>query len=164
MKELLEELRKGDYEVIIISDSNSEFIKCIMEAAGADNLVHSTYTNPAHWDDNGCLRIAYYHTQDWCSLSTRNLCKGQILDEHVEKARSERNTSFSHVVYIGDGTNDLCPSLRLRSCDVTCPRRGFSLVKEIDKLPEGQLKCEVLPWDTGSIILKHITKLSGSKL
>ena len=163
MKELLKELRKDNYEVIIISDSNSEFIRCIMKAAGVYDIVHSTYTNPAHWDDTGCLNIAYYHTQDWCSISTRNLCKGHILDAHIEKAKMDRNTSFTRVVYVGDGTNDLCPSLKLRDCDVTCPRKGYSLVKEIDKLTEGALKCEVLVWDTGSVILQHITKLSDFK-
>ena len=164
MRELLEELRKKEYETIIISDSNSEFIKCIMQTAGTDDIVHSTYTNPAHWDTAGCLHVAFYHTQDWCSRSTRNLCKGHILDAHIDEARKKRNTKFSHVVYVGDGTNDLCPSLRLRQCDVTCPRKGYSLVKEIAKLEEGILKCQVLPWDTGLVILEHITNLSGAKI
>ena len=163
MKELLEELRKVNYEVVIISDSNSEFIKCIMQAAGMEDVVHTTYTNPAHWDELGCLRIAFYHTQDWCSLSTRNLCKGHILDTHIEDALIKRNTKFSRVVYIGDGTNDLCPSLRLRHCDVTCPRVGYSLIREIAKLEEGALKCQVLPWDTGLVILEHITNSLDAK-
>ncbi len=162
MMELLDELRKDNYEVIIISDANSEFIRCILQAAGVFDIVHTTYTNPAHWDASGRLHVQYYHTQDWCDLSTRNLCKGQILDTHIKVAQEQRSVKFSHVVYVGDGRNDLCPSLRLKSGDVICPRKGFSLVKDLAKLQEGELKCKVVPWDTGFVLLRHIKELSCS--
>ncbi len=164
VKDLMEELKKPKYEVIIISDSNSEFIKCIMEAAEYNQIIHTTYTNPAYFDEHGCLNIAYYHTQDWCEMSTRNLCKGHILDTHIKEALNQRNLTFTHVAYVGDGHNDLCPSLRLRECDVTFPRLGYTLIKEIKNLSNGELRCQVVPWDTGHEILKALTKLDGTKL
>ncbi len=156
------ELRKPKYEVIIISDSNTEFIECIMEAAGHKKLIKAIYTNPAVFDERGCLQISYYHDQDWCKLSTRNLCKGHILDEHINKARDDRNITFSHVAYVGDGHNDLCPSLRLRAEDVTFPREGYTLIKEIQKLERGKLKCNMEPWDTGHKIMEYLAKLDNN--
>ncbi len=163
MKELLTELSKDEFEVIIISDSNSEFIKTILDAAGLGSVVHTSYTNPAHWDEDGCLRINFYHVQDWCKLSTQNLCKGHILDAHIDEALKQRDVRFSNVVYVGDGKNDLCPSLRLRECDVTCPRKGFYLERAITELEAGKLKCQVLPWDSGHVILQHIMELPGAQ-
>jgi hypothetical protein len=42
-------------------------------------------------DENGCLKIDYYHTQDWCDLSTVNLCKGHILQGYIQKRKQEGN-------------------------------------------------------------------------
>ncbi len=140
-----------------------------MEAAGHKKLIKEIYTNPAVFDERGCLKISYYHDQDWCKLSTRNLCKGSILDEHIKKARNERDITFSHVAYVGDGHNDLCPSLRLTAEDVTFPREGYTLIKEIKKLKEGELKleegelkCNVEPWDTGHKIMEYLAKMDNN--
>ena len=156
MKDLLHYLQDDMFEVVIISDANSHFIKCIMEAAHLDHVIKETFTNPAHFNENGCLLIEYYHTQDWCDRSTVNLCKGHILDSYIEK-RAKESIQFKTVAYVGDGTNDLCPSLRLRAQDVVYPRIGFSLYKKINSLdPDTALLAKVSPWETGFDILESL--------
>jgi 2,3-diketo-5-methylthio-1-phosphopentane phosphatase len=107
MIELLKYCQDQNYETIIISDSNSVFIDMILENAQLTKMVTKVFTNPAYFDENGCLKIDYYHTQDWCDLSTVNLCKGHILQGYIQKRKQEGN-QFDFILYVGDGTNDLC--------------------------------------------------------
>jgi pyridoxal phosphate phosphatase PHOSPHO2 len=128
----------------------------ILREAGLRDAISEIYTNPAQFDDDGCLRLNPYHHQDWCSLSTENLCKGRILDHH---RRYKFPADFDRVFYIGDGTNDMCPALRLQPSDIVFARRGFKLAKAIDSsatCEDGQVKARVVLWDTGNDILNTL--------
>lgn len=152
MSNLLEESVKDlGATIIIISDSNSVFINHILEVQKMDHLVDKVFTNPAHWTENGKLLIQPYHHQETCTLSTKNLCKGQILEDYI----SSSGKSFSHVCYVGDGKNDFCPSLRLSDKDLVCVREGFSLQKYIPQMVNKghAIKAEILHWKTADQIL-----------
>lgn len=158
MEELLQFLKNELFEVIIISDSNSVFIDYAIEKYDLRNIVDKVYTNPAKYDDQGKLTIEFYHTQDWCNLSTENLCKGHILDEHVKNAKD--HAEFSHILYIGDGSNDLCPALRLYENDYVFPRKQYSLWKKLKKIgcldneaTDLELKAKIVEWSTGKEVL-----------
>ncbi|KAL3831736.1 hypothetical protein ACJMK2_023452 [Sinanodonta woodiana] len=163
--ELFQYLRDDCFEVIIISDSNMKFIELFLENAEISNIVYAVYTNPAHFDNSGCLRIQYYHEQDWCDLSTVNLCKGHILQEHI-KQRDRDGIRFRHVVYVGDGYNDLCPALTMKQHDYICPRKDFKLWREMKRLgildgeaSELDLKAKIVEWDSGIQILDLLKTL-----
>ncbi|XP_063421098.1 probable phosphatase phospho2 [Mytilus trossulus] len=169
MADLLKYCNDKSYEIIIISDSNSVFIDMILEHTQLQKMVTKVFTNPAHFDDTGCLKIEYYHHQDWCDLSTINLCKGNILQSYLEK-RGEEGINFDYIFYIGDGTNDFCPALTLKETDYVCPRINFRLWKKIQKLknPESsestkeelpQLHAQILNWSSGLDILEQIKQL-----
>ena len=169
MDELLSYTTSQGWENIIISDSNSMFIKYILNHEGLDSTFSDVYTNPAHFDENGLLNIEYYHTQDWCDLSTVNLCKGHILNEHIKMRQSE-GVEFSQILYVGDGTNDLCPSLKLSESDIVYPRIDFRLWKKIKKLKANDnvdeksgstlvIKADICEWENGLDILNHIKSL-----
>ena len=49
--------------IIIISDSNSEFIAHILKEKGLDHLVDKVFTNPAQWNSDNKLLIQPYHHQ-----------------------------------------------------------------------------------------------------
>ncbi|KAG8238311.1 hypothetical protein J437_LFUL017846 [Ladona fulva] len=150
MDELLKWLRSVDSEIIVISDSNSVFINDYLINSGIE--VDRVFTNPAEFNESGCLEIEMYHLQDWCSLSTKNLCKGHILEKYIQ-GRKNDGVEFSFVAYIGDGTNDFCPSLKLGENDITFPRVGYSLEKKlaVTKSKEAyMLKASVFPWRTGT--------------
>ncbi|KAI0240725.1 Pyridoxal phosphate phosphatase PHOSPHO2 [Lamellibrachia satsuma] len=151
MKGLFHFLVDNNFDVIIISDSNSVFIDCILSSAGVAPLIQKVYTNPAAFDESGQLQLQCYHIQDWCDLSTVNLCKGHILKEHVEKQR-ENGVEYDVVCYVGDGTNDVCPCLKLRSHDIAFPRMGYKLMNELD-MRSGEVIAKVIPWQSGSDIM-----------
>ena len=155
MKALLQEAKvKMGATIIIISDSNSDFICHILKTLGLDDLVEKVFTNPASWSEAGLLEIKPYHHQETCDLSTANLCKGQILEDYVKESEKQ----FSFLCYVGDGRNDFCPSLRLGEGDLVCVREGFSLQKYIPKMEEKghRIKAEVLLWSDAGQIQKRL--------
>ncbi|XP_014790638.1 pyridoxal phosphate phosphatase PHOSPHO2 [Octopus bimaculoides] len=157
-KELVNFLDRDDAEMIIISDANSVFIKQVLENAKIAHLFAETFTNPAHFDETGCLRVQCYHNQDWCQLSTTNLCKGRILEDYLKK-RCNEGVTFSHVGFVGDGIHDYCPCLTLREKDFTFPRINYNLWKKINKMPkddELSLKSQIVPWTDAFEILETV--------
>ena len=157
--ELLRSLDHSKAEAIIISDSNSVFIDHILTHHGLKETIHKVYTNPAKFNEEGCLQIEMYHVQNSCSLSTVNLCKGQILESYIEERNSD-NVHFTHVAFIGDGQNDFCPSLRLSPKDFVFPRQGYSLVDYIEKMKAEKglhIKANIHLWNSGLDILKVLS-------
>ena len=159
------------YDMIILSDANSFFIGSYLKAKSLENLFSTVLTNPARFSDDGQLLIDEYHVQDYCSLSARNLCKGEALKNFIGKRMLDHNTVYTCINYVGDGENDLCPSTKLSSRDRIFPREGYTLDRlctklkyntqlgsvvenGASKLPE--LKATVVPWTTGEEILDVI--------
>merc|ERR1711874_682225 len=144
----------------IILDSNSVFIDHILEVKGLSGVVEKVFTNPAWWDgDKLCIKP--FHGQDSCQLSTRNLCKGQIVEDYLRDC-TEKGTKFSYIGYVGDGKNDYCPSLRLTESDVVFPRQGYSLQKVIleERDENEKIKAEVCYWSSGETIFKKLIEKS----
>ena len=154
MKGLFHFLSDNNFDIIIISDSNSVFIDCILTSAGVAPLVQRVYTNPAKFDEKGQLHLECYHLQDWCNLSTVNLCKGHILKTHVEQ-QGKIGVEYDVVCYVGDGSNDVCPCLKLSSRDIAFPRRGYKLMSELDRRQE-EVSAKVIPWQSGSDIMEAL--------
>ena len=174
MKTLAEQPDK--YDMIILSDANSFFISTYLKARSLENAISTVLTNPARFNEDGQLMIDEYHIQDYCSMSARNLCKGEALKNFIGKRMLDHNTVYTFINYVGDGENDLCPSTILSSRDRVFPREGYSLARLCSRLqsssqqlhlmnvPEGEklpeLKATVVPWTTGEDILKVITGAS----
>ena len=159
MVDLLKTLDHAKAEAIIISDANFVFIDHILSFHGLKDKIDKIFTNPAKFNDDGCLELEMYHVQDSCSLSTINLCKGQILESYIEE-RAKENIVFKHVAFIGDGENDFCPSLRLSPKDFVFPREGYSLVKHIEKMKAEKdlhIKANIHTWKSGLDILKVLS-------
>ena len=69
MQRLLEEAVDSlNATIIIISDSNSEFINHILKERGLSNRVDKVFTNPASWSKENKLEIQPYHHQETCTL------------------------------------------------------------------------------------------------
>jgi pyridoxal phosphate phosphatase PHOSPHO2 len=159
MDELLKFLYRSNVEVIIVSDSNTVFIKDWLSYSSLTHVVERIFTNHASYDKDGCLKIEMYHINDFCELSTKNMCKGYILDSYI-KERASLGVKFSQIAYIGDGKNDLCPSLRLSEKDLVFPREGFQLdkcVRDMQSQKDMRLKAMVHTWKTGSDIIRVIS-------
>ena len=129
-------------------------IEHILETTGLQSMFSKVYTNPASFDESGCLHLSPYHRQDWCSLSQVNLCKGYVLDEHCRQF----GITYDLIAYVGDGANDFCPTLRLRQTDIVFPRRNFGLEKHITE-GRDKVAARVQPWDTGFDIMNTLKEV-----
>ncbi|KAG8244289.1 Phospho-2-dehydro-3-deoxyheptonate aldolase AroG [Homalodisca vitripennis] len=156
MQELLKWLKVEGHETIIISDSNSVFIEEWLQHKNLQECVKHVFTNPASFDEKGLLSIQPYQDQNWCDLSTRNLCKGYILETYLKERQTE-GESFDAVVYVGDGQNDLCPALKLKENDFVFPRAGFQLENSLkDSTFQGKLAAKVYIWTSADEIRNNL--------
>ena len=157
IKELMQLIKQNDGDIIITSDSNSVFIDHILNHNDLKSLVDKVFTNPAYFDDHGQLFVSGYHKQDWCNLSTENLCKGSVLQNFLEE-QEKNGTIYDVVAYVGDGNNDFCPSLRLTPKDIVYARINYSLDKKI-KDHHGEVKATVVRWSSGFDIIDSLQEI-----
>ncbi|XP_011403524.1 PREDICTED: pyridoxal phosphate phosphatase PHOSPHO2-like [Amphimedon queenslandica] len=128
MKRTLEKIKEHPLvDAIIVSDANSFFIRAILENHNLADVFKTIHTNPACFNESGCLEISHYHAH-CCTRcrKTPNMCKGLIMHSIAE----ERST-YSRIVYVGDGSNDYCAAMHLSPRDHVVARTGYGLAKRI---------------------------------
>ncbi|CAH0550281.1 unnamed protein product [Brassicogethes aeneus] len=153
--------------VIIISDSNTYFIEHWLKYHELDKYVAKVFSNPAELDSMGLLNIKMYHFQDYCKLSSKNLCKGQILLDYI-KEQNSNGIDYQRIVYCGDGSNDFCPILKLNENDIGCVRKDYKCIQLVSKVKTGEkidnvfynIKCNICEWNNGYDILGHLESSS----
>ncbi|KAF8894026.1 phosphatase phospho-type [Infundibulicybe gibba] len=136
----------GKTTFFCLSNANAVFISTILEAKGLQDLFEEIVTNPAKWEPSGLLALRrrvdpdgpQHGCQNGCSP---NMCKGIELSAFLARHGPE----YDRVVYIGDGGNDYCPALGLRSQDMLLCRTSRGLQERIEK--EGGLQCRVEYWE-----------------
>ncbi|PPQ99433.1 hypothetical protein CVT24_005240 [Panaeolus cyanescens] len=139
---------RGKTTFLCLSNANSVFISTILKSKGLENLFQEIITNPAEWDNSGLLklrrRVDPLGVQHTCEVGcSPNMCKG----EELEAFLGRQEEKFDLICYVGDGTNDFCPILRLRSTDIVFCRTSRGLQKRINS--EGQekgLKAQIKYW------------------
>ncbi|GAB2269283.1 hypothetical protein Dimus_004208 [Dionaea muscipula] len=144
-------------ELRIVSDANRLFIETILNNLGLRDYFKEINTNPGYVDAEGRLRILPYHDFTKCShgcsnLCPPNMCKGAIIERILSEEEKKR------VIYLGDGTGDYCPSLRLRAGDHVMPRKNFPLWDLICKNPK-LITAKIHEWTDGEeleLILLHL--------
>ncbi|KAA6419636.1 MAG: CTD small phosphatase 2-like [Trebouxia sp. A1-2] len=100
-------------------------------SSGSESAGGATWSDAAAGKAAASHRMVVQPRHDWtvsshgCPLCPANLCKGQEL----EALRTA--TPYQHIVYCGDGANDLCPALALAPGDVVLARKGHALEKLI---------------------------------
>lgn len=159
MKNLLQWLGElPNANVIIISDSNSQFINHWCTTNDIRHHIDEIFTNPAHYTDDDALKIQPYHNQNWCKLSSVNLCKGQILEDFMKNQQIHNDVIYENVFYFGDGANDFCPILRLKETDYGCVRKGYRLEKEMKScnIKDKNLKAEIFMWNDAVELMDFI--------
>ncbi|KAG0210040.1 hypothetical protein BGX28_009717 [Mortierella sp. GBA30] len=160
MIEALQLMKSQGAELYILSDANTIYIETILKAYHIDHLFTRLITNPAQFDERGRLNVVRFHGLDkaphGCPLPCQpNLCKGQELQKLID------SQSWDQVVYMGDSTNDFCPSTRLQTSDVVLARRGLLLEKEIKENSE-LIKANVLYWNNAVDVLEATQSILGS--
>lgn len=157
---LFEFLRSNQkhFELAVVSDANAFFIETWLEHAGVRRLFWKICTNPASFDERGRLVLLPFHSH-LCSRCPDNMCKQAILREYLSVRQKERGgVPFQRVFYVGDGANDVCPSLALGPRDTAFPRRGFPMHVLLQS-EAGRFKANVVPWVRGEDIMDCLKKV-----
>jgi len=80
--------------------------------------------------------------------------------ERIQESISEED---KRMIYLGDGSGDYCPSLRLKEKDFMMPRKNFPVWDLICKDPS-LLKAEIHGWSDGEeleqVLLQLINRIS----
>lgn len=149
---------KSTIDCIVISDSNSMFIDWVLHASRLQAAVDQVFTNPAKINEMGYMELQHYHCHN-CERCPVNLCKRKVLELYLSE-RSDGGIEYEHVFYVGDGGNDLCPTISLRGRDVAMPRKGYTLEKLLAKMESkggsAALKAKVVAWSSGIDILEEL--------
>ncbi|KAJ3567578.1 hypothetical protein NP233_g6269 [Leucocoprinus birnbaumii] len=138
---------RGETTFLCLSNSNSVFISTILKEKKLESLFTEIVTNPAEWDNELLKlrrRVDPNGPQHNCKVGcSPNMCKGEELTAFLER----HGKDFDRIVYVGDGSNDFCPILRLRSQDVVFCRSHRGLQKRIDnEVSKEGLKCQIQYW------------------
>ncbi|XP_054371336.1 pyridoxal phosphate phosphatase PHOSPHO2 isoform X2 [Molothrus ater] len=147
------------FDCIIVSDSNTVFIDWILKAADFHKVFDEVFTNPAAFSSTGYLTVQHFHAHH-CAKCPKNLCKRKVLKEFLDK-QLERGVSYTQIIYIGDGGNDLCPVMFLKKNDIAMPRQGYTLEKRISQLAQSlsPVQCSVLVWSSAIDIMSYLKLL-----
>ncbi|KAK0597493.1 hypothetical protein LWI29_025860 [Acer saccharum] len=152
-------------ELRILSDANMFFIETILNHLGLKDYFSEINTNPSFVDEEGRLRILPYHdfttSSHGCSLCPPNMCKGLII-ERIQASLAKEGDK-KKMIYLGDGSGDYCPSLKLKEDDHVMPRKSFPLWDLIFSNPI-RIKGEIHEWTDGEelekVLLQIINKIS----
>lgn len=153
---------RQDFELAVVSDANTYFIETWLEHAGVRHLFRKIFTNPASFDATGRLLLLPFHAHS-CSCCPDNMCKQVILREYLTGRQKERGGApFQRVFYIGDGANDVCPSLALGPLDTAFPRRDFPMHRLLQS-QAAKLKANIVPWVNGKEIVDCLKKVTEER-
>ncbi|KAI9160321.1 hypothetical protein LWI28_007072 [Acer negundo] len=152
-------------ELRILSDANMFFIETILNHLGLKDYFSQINTNPSFVDEEGRLRILPYHdfttSSHGCSLCPPNMCKGLIM-ERIQASLAKEGDK-KKMIYLGDGSGDYCPSLKLKEEDHVMPRKNFPLWDLIVSNPI-RIKAEIHEWTDGEelekVLLQIINQIS----
>jgi len=142
-----------DTTLFILSNANTFYIDTILQHQGIRDHFDTIITNPADFSSENPHRLVLHRRvgpndppHDCQVGCDENMCKGQELARYLDT----HDTEFERIVYVGDGSNDFCAVLRLRSQDVVLCRRFRGLERKIaDERSKGsasRLACTVEYW------------------
>jgi len=160
----LKTTKDPDTTFLCLSNSNSVYINTILQHQGLTDIFDEIITNPATWTDDGLLKIRRRIDPDGpqhnCTVGcSPNMCKGEELEAFI--ARTGRK--FDRVVYVGDGSNDFCPILRMGSSDIAYVRSYRGLESRIKESVPGPVKVIIKPWAGAWEIEEHFQELAADR-
>ncbi|MEQ2294829.1 hypothetical protein AMECASPLE_007826 [Ameca splendens] len=150
-----------DFELVVVSDANTYFIETWLEHTGLRHLFRSIFTNPSYFDARGGLVLCPFHSHS-CPRCPENMCKQAILREYLAAREQERGVGFQRVFYVGDGSNDVCPTQALGPQDTVFARRDYPmhrLLLEMQQSQSAKFKANMVPWVTGDDIVDCLEKM-----
>lgn len=148
---------RGDCQLVISSDSNVMFITSLLQKHKLEKSVSAIYSNPAERDPGNSNRLVYHphHKSHPCQTCPKNMCKREVLQKLLD-IQAAKGITYDRIFVVGDGENDHCQCVLLRSQDYIMPRVGFPLhdiVKETKYVKNSLRSPGILPWTDGEQVL-----------
>ncbi|KAL2554933.1 Inorganic pyrophosphatase 2 [Forsythia ovata] len=151
-------------DIRIVSDANLFFIETILVHLGIRDCFSEINTNPGYVNEEGRLRILPYHdfhsSSHGCNLCPPTMCKGMIIERIQASFTKEGKKTL---IYLGDGSGDFCPSLKLKGGDYVMPRKNFPVWDLICQNRE-LVRAEIHEWSDGEelehVLIKNIESIS----
>jgi pyridoxal phosphate phosphatase PHOSPHO2 len=175
MIECVRVAHQSNVPVFIVSDASEAFIGCFLEKNELQPLIEKVITNKSWYSQEDgqspVLRVKPHHPEDepphGCPLCPRNLCKGQVLREHLDLLGNCKDSDDCwRVLYVGDGGGDFCAAHKLREHDVLFARddpsvpsaRGLvrRMEREKDRYP---VRAQVVTWKEGKDVLFKVKEI-----
>ncbi|CAA3023288.1 inorganic pyrophosphatase 1-like [Olea europaea subsp. europaea] len=143
----------------IVSDANLFYIETILVHLGIRDCFTEINTNPGYVNEEGRLRIFPFHdfqsSSHGCNLCPPNMCKGMIIERiQASLAKEGKKT----MIYLGDGSGDFCPSLKLKEGDYVMPRMNFPVWDLICQNRE-LVRAKIDEWSDGEELERVLLKL-----
>ena len=110
-------------DMMVLSEANTALISAYLDKIGLRDTFLHVIANPGHFDDSGCLHVKRYHIHQ-CHRCP-GLCKGTVLRGLLAEG------NYGCVVFVGDGSNDVCPSTELSERDHIVARELFPLAETL---------------------------------
>ena len=154
MKELFEylNLNKEKYEIVILSSGYYWQIKTLLSYNRILKNVKEIIST--HSKVEGNIVKIYQIKKFNCNICNPCQCKSSEINDFFKKNKRE---NYEKIIFVCDGSNDICLAKILNKNDVLFPRKDFALYKKLDN--EGlrdELKCNINSWVNGFEIISFL--------
>lgn len=160
MKKLFKILHENDFQLIIVSDSNTFVIETIIQQNGlTDFFGNRIFANKMEFDSNGlvtifpCIDVEKIDMLNCVKETCRdNICKRFVVNTFLSKFHS-----IKQIIYVGDGKIDFCPGVGLRQGDIFFVKKNSSLARFLkDDLNKNKIRADIIYWKNSNDILNHL--------
>jgi len=140
-----------DHDIIIISDGHKHSIEEFMKKHGLHQYLKGIFAKPYVIKENGQVVLEdspiEWSIKEPCDAGgCWKTCKAEMVKFFL------KNKNYKTTTYVGDGKNDLCPVLDLKSGDRIFARKDYPLLPLLTN-GEYDVKAKVTSWKTGIDIL-----------
>ena len=172
MKQLFNFLVQNNFELVIVSDSNTFLIETILRKNNLVSLFEplekKILANRAFFDGFGCLNVIPLNKEFnengeifSCTNNAfcrKNICKGSVIENFLQKNNGPQQNHI--LLYMGDGKIDFCAATKLRFDDKVFVKNNSSLSKLLkeDEL-KNKIKSSVVYWKNAYDILNHLQSI-----
>ena len=161
MVDLFSLLNENNFNLMVISDSNTFLIETILKSNRLESLFESRIiSNQAVFSDDGYLNLIPFNKVFLgneeifrCENETcrENMCKGMVLEAYIREKRSKE------VIYVGDGCIDFCPGVKLGENDSFYVKKISSLSRLLENESNiGKIKARIKYWKNGKEIIDQL--------
>ena len=139
---------KDKYYNIILSGSTEHNIRTILRANNIEHYFDEIICNRSIFDENKILKLIPVGFGHNCMDCNKNQCKTYIYNKFLEN-------KFNKIIFICDGSNDLCLAKRLKKNDILYARIAHKLYNILHK-NKNVVNCDIQFWQNGKDIYNKL--------